>query len=267
VESFARELTAEEEARMIDRIAAEVIKRRLETVAIMFLESVKPMSYIGSQLAMVFVGPFLAVFGDLGVNYIKFFDKRENVEKLLLKIEEQVKIRDEDEKRAKEESKLISNRFRFRVDLLPGCSLREEVTRCEEKSGILGISRKEAAGGGFVAISFETAESSPLNVLEMISAQFEREDIRQALMLSEDTALRMVKNESIKIRGHQACAVFYEWHEPAGRKGIAESYGLWCNKTKRFLILNMKTGPLTGAKAEKDQTRDLRAILGSIKCH
>jgi len=267
LESFARELTAEEEAQMMDRIAAEVIKRRLETVAIMFLESIKPMSYVGSQLAMVFVGPFLAVFGDLGVNYIKFFDKRENVEKLLLKIEEQVKIRDEDEKKAKEEAKLISNRFRFRLDLLPGCSLREEVTRGEERSGILGISRKEYAGGGFVAICLEAAESSPANLLEAISAHFEREDVRQALMLTQDTVLRVVKSDGIKIRGHQACAVTYEWREPAGRNGIAESYGLWCNKTRRLLIFSMKTGPLSGAKVEKDQTRDLRIILGSIKCH
>ena len=267
VESFARELTAEEEARMMDRIASEVIKRRLETVAIMFLESIKPMSYVGSQLAMVFVGPFLAVFGDLGINYIKFFDKRENVEKLLQKIEEQTKIRDEEEKKAKEDGKLISNRFRFRLDLLPGFSLREDVTRCEESSGILGISRKESDGGGFVAICFEAAESSPPNLLEAISAHFEREDLRQALVLSQDTILRMVKSDGIKIRGHQACAVTYEWREPAGRNGIAESYGLWCNKTRRLLILSMKTGPLSGAKVEKDQIRDLRIVFGSLKCH
>jgi len=268
VESFTRELTLEEEARMIDRIAAEVIKRRLETVAIMFLESIKPMSYIGSQLAMVFVGPFLSIFGDLGVNYIKFFDKRENVEKLLLKIEEQVKIRDEEEKKAKEDGKLISNRFHVRLDLLPGFSIREEATRGEEASGMVGISRKESAGGGFLAVYFETTESPPPSLPHVISAHLDRENIRQALMLSQDTLLREVeRREDIKIRGHQACVTIYEWRDPAGRNGIAECYGLWCNKTRRSLILSMKTGPLRGEKAEKDQTRDLRMILGSLKCH
>ncbi len=268
VESFARELTAEEEARMMDRIASEVIKRRLETVAIMFLESIKPMSYVGSQLAMVFVGPFLAVFGDLGVNYIKFFDKRQNVEKLLQKIEEQMKIRDEEEKKAKEDGKLISSKFRFRVDLLPGFSLREEATRCGEGSGILGISRKESAGGGFVAISFETTETSPASLRHTISAHFDREDMRQALMLPQDTALREVeKRENLKIRGHQARASICEWHDPAGQNGIVECYGLWCNKTRRTLVFSMKTGPLRGEKAEKGQIGDLRAILGSLKCH
>jgi len=268
LESFTRELTTEEEARMIDRIAAEVIKRRLETVAIMFLESIKPMSYVGSQLAMVFVGPFLAIFGDLGINYIKFFDKRANVEKLLQKIEEQTKIRDEEEKKAKEDGKLISSKFRFRVDLLPGFSLREEVTRCEEGSGILGISRKESAGGGFVAISFETTDASSPSLRHTVSDHFDREDMRQALMLPSDTSLREVKTkENLKIRGHQACALVYEWYDQTGQKGIVECYGLWCNKTRRNLVLGMKTGPLRGDKSEKGQISDLRAVLGSLKCH
>lgn len=268
MESFARELTAEEEARMMDRIASEVIKRRLETVAIMFLESIKPMSYVGSQLAMVFVGPFLAIFGDLGINYIKFFDKRENVEKLLQKIEEQTKIRDEEEKKAKEDGKLISNRFRFRLDLLPGLSLREDVTRCGESSGMLGISRKESAGGGFVAVSFETAETPPASLSDAISAHFDRGDIREALTLPQDTFLREVgKKENLKIRGHQACASIYEWRDPAGQSGIVECYGLWCNRSRRIFIFGMKTEPLRGEKGEKGQVNDLRAVLGSLKCH
>jgi len=253
---------------MMDRIAAEVIKRRLETVAIMFLESIKPMSYVGSQLAMVFVGPFLAIFGDLGINYIKFFDKRANVEKLLQKIEEQTKIRDEEEKKAKEDGKLISSKFRFRVDLLPGFSLREEVMRCGEGLGMLGISRKESAGGGFVAVSFETAEASPASLSQTISSHLDKEDMRQALMLPQDTLLReMEKKENLKIRGHEACASIYEWRDLTGQNGIVECHGLWCNKTRRILVFGMKTGPLRGEKGEKGQVSDLRAVLGSLKCH
>lgn len=268
MESFTRELTPEEEAQMIDRIASEVIKRRLETVAIMFLESIKPMAYVGSQLAMVFVGPFLSIFGELGINYIKFFDKRGNVEKLLLKIEEQVKIRDEDEKKAREEGKLISKRFRVRLDLLPGFSTRDDVTSGGEASGLIGISRKESAGGGFLALSFETAESAPTDLPHAISTHFDRENVRQTLMLPKDTLLRVVEmREKAKIRGHKAYLTTYEWRDQAGQSGTAECYGVWCNKTRRFFVFAMKTGPLSGGKVEKDQTRDLRIVLGSLKCH
>jgi len=268
VESFTRELTPEEEARMIDRIADEVIKRKLETVAIMFLESIKPMSYVGSQLAMVFVGPFLAIFGDLGINYIKFFDKRDNVEKLLLKIEEQAKTRTEEEKRAKEEGKQISGRFHFRLDLLPGFSLQEDVTSGKENSGIVSISAKESAGGGRLAISFENSETSPSDMRQTISAHFEKRETRDALKLSPDTILREVQEkENVKVRGHQASMTAYEWRDPAGLNGIVESYGLWCNKTRRLFILTMRTGPLKGDKVEKNRIRDLRMVLGSLKCH
>jgi hypothetical protein len=91
---------------------------------------------------MVFVGPFLAIFGDFGINYIKFFEKRDNVEKLLQKIEEQTKVRDEDEKKAREDGKTISKMSKLRLDLLPGFLLRPEITKCEESSGTIGVSGK-----------------------------------------------------------------------------------------------------------------------------
>lgn len=266
MESFTRELTPEEQEQMINKIANEVIKRRLEAVAIMFLESIKPISYVGSQLAMVFVGPFLAIFGDLGINYIRFFEKRDNVEKLLRKIEEETKTRDEEEKKAKEESKAISKRFNLRLDLLPGFCLREEVTRSEERSGTIGVSGKESMGG-LVTVSFENTETSPPDLAQIVSDHLSKEHIRQALMLSQETLLKEIKREELKIRGHKACMTAYEWLDPTGLRGRIESYGLWCNKTQRFLLMGMKTRPLKGDKTEKDHVRDLRMILGSLKCH
>jgi hypothetical protein len=266
VESFTRELTPEEQEQMINKIANEVIKRRLEAVAIMFLESIKPISYVGSQLAMVFVGPFLAIFGDLGINYIRFFEKRDNVEKLLRKIEEETKTRDEEEKKAKEESKAISKRFNLRLDLLPGFCLREEVTRSEERSGTIGVSGKESMGG-LVTVSFENTETSPPDLAQIVSDHLSKEHIRQALMLSQETLLKEIKREELKIRGHKACMTTYEWLDPTGLRGRIESYGLWCNKTQRLFLMGMKTRPLKGDKTEKDHVRDLRMILGSLKCH
>jgi len=268
LESFTRELTAEEQEQMINKIANEVIKRRLETVAIMFLESIKPMSYIGSQLAMVFVGPFLAIFGDLGINYIKFFDKRENVENLLRKIEEMTKTRDEDEKKAKEDGKSLSKMFNLRLDLLPGFLVREEVTKSEESSGMIGISGKESVGGGSVAISYDKANCAPTSLEEFLSDRLKTEAVQQALTVPSDTLLREIeKKADLKIRGHKTTMTAYEWVDSQGQRGRAECYGFWCDKTQRSLFLGMKTKPLKGEKGEKDHIRDLRMILGSLKCH
>lgn len=268
LESFTRELTQEETEKMMDKIATEVLKRRLETVAIMFLESIKPMSYIGSQLAMVFVGPFLAIFGDFGINYIKFFEKRDNVEKLLCKIEEQTKIRDEDEKKAKEDGKTISKMSNLRLDLLPGFVLRQEVTKCEKSSGTIGVSGKESTGGGFVTVSYEKTESQPSSLASAISDCLKREETQQALVLPADTTLRELETkEDLRIRGHKTRMTVYEWLDSLGRRGRVECYGLWCNKSQRFFLLGMKTGPLKGDKTDKDNIRDLRTILGSLKCH
>jgi len=268
LESFTRELTQEEEDKMIDKIATEVLKRRLETVAIMFLESIKPMSYIGSQLAMVFVGPFLAIFGDFGINYIKFFEKRDNVEKLLRKIEEQTKVRDEDEKKAREDGKTIAKMSNLRLDPLPGFLLRQDVTKCEESSGRIGVSGKESTGGGSVAVLYEKVESPPPSLASAISDYLKKEETQQALVLSADTTLtELEKREDFKIRGHKTSMAVYEWLDATGQKGRVESYALWCDKTQRFILLGMKTGPLKGDKTDKDRIRDLRMIVGSLKCH
>ena len=117
---FTKELTAQDELRIIEKISDEIVKRRLETMAIMFLETIKPLSFVGSQLAITFVGPFLGIFGNLGVDYIMFFNKHENVEKLLKRIEEKIKILDEEEKKAKQQSKSISTTYGIKLDLTPG---------------------------------------------------------------------------------------------------------------------------------------------------
>jgi hypothetical protein len=77
------------------------MKRGLEAAAVMFLESIKPISFIGSQFSMVLVAPYLSIFGDMGIDYIKFFEKRENVERLLKRLEDEIKVRDEDKQKAK----------------------------------------------------------------------------------------------------------------------------------------------------------------------
>ena len=82
------ELTPEEEDRLLDKVADEVKKRKLQAPAIMFFELHKPLANVGAHFAMA-TSPFLIPFlGYKNVDeYSRLLSKRENVEKLLIKLE------------------------------------------------------------------------------------------------------------------------------------------------------------------------------------
>lgn len=82
-------LTDEERDRWIDRMAEEVVKRRLESPAILVLEMHRPLSFLGSQ-ALVVATPFLGAF--VGHQHVlklsRLLEDRQNIERLILRIEE-----------------------------------------------------------------------------------------------------------------------------------------------------------------------------------
>jgi hypothetical protein len=61
----------------------------MESVAVFFLESFRPMSFLWSQLMRLYVAPFLMVVGPEKVDkFIKFLEKPENLEYFIRRIEE-----------------------------------------------------------------------------------------------------------------------------------------------------------------------------------
>ncbi len=99
------EITPEDEEETIKSAAEKIHKYGMEVAAILMLESVKPLTYIGGQMGRFFVSPFLPALGEKigqsGEKFFRVFEKRENVEKLITLLEELVK----EEDKAKEESK------------------------------------------------------------------------------------------------------------------------------------------------------------------
>ena len=81
------ELTPEEEDRLIDNIAKTVVDYGLEAPAIMFLEATRPLSFIASQLAIVVLGPLQWLFELQGPKYTGLFMKKENVTRIIERIE------------------------------------------------------------------------------------------------------------------------------------------------------------------------------------
>lgn len=76
-------LEAEDEA-LLGRLAEEVARRRLQAPAVLLLESVRPLNFVGSQ-AMVFLQPFVpaASWGRLAA----ILERRSSIDFLVRKIE------------------------------------------------------------------------------------------------------------------------------------------------------------------------------------
>ncbi|MDF1543869.1 MAG: hypothetical protein P1R58_02060 [bacterium] len=74
---------------MVEKVARKVVEKGMTVPAILFLESVKPLNFIGAQ-ALVFFEPIVQTLFNFN-DYNTFqtaLEKRESIEVLLLKIEE-----------------------------------------------------------------------------------------------------------------------------------------------------------------------------------
>ena len=101
-------LSAEDE-RILDRLAEFAVSRRMTVPAILFLESVKPLSFLGSQ-ALYFFEPMVRALFTVP-EYERFaaiMERRENIEVLLVKIE----TKDESARHAERERKVAERAAR-----------------------------------------------------------------------------------------------------------------------------------------------------------
>lgn len=85
---FERGITDERKSELIEKIAKRIVDMRMTVPAILFLESMKPLSFIGSQI-MVFFQPIFRTFFSIREydEVALMLEERENVEKLILSIE------------------------------------------------------------------------------------------------------------------------------------------------------------------------------------
>lgn len=89
MDDLGEPLGEEETRKVIDDLAEGIVKRGMEAPAILFLEMNKPLAGIAGQglvVAMPFLGP---IFGPAKMaTYSRFLQTRENVERLIQRIEE-----------------------------------------------------------------------------------------------------------------------------------------------------------------------------------
>ncbi len=88
-DQYGEPLSEEETEEFVNDVAKAVVKRRLETPAVLFLEMHKPLGYIASQ-GLIVVMPFLApiVGHDRLSKFSRFLAARDNIERMIQRIED-----------------------------------------------------------------------------------------------------------------------------------------------------------------------------------
>lgn len=79
----------DKEKELLDKLAKGIVVRGLTTPSIMFLESIKPLNFLGSQ-AMLFFRPIVAsIFPTTSYDLMEaILEKRQSIEWLIVRIEE-----------------------------------------------------------------------------------------------------------------------------------------------------------------------------------
>ncbi len=83
-ELWSTELTEEEATRLLEKAAAEILKRKMETAAILALEMHRPMANVAAHGMVAFSGFLVPFLGFENVNdYSRLLRNPQNVERLI----------------------------------------------------------------------------------------------------------------------------------------------------------------------------------------
>lgn len=91
----------EEKDEIIKGIAETIYKYDMDLVAVLLLESIKPLASVGSQMIRYVIAPFIPFIGEKSMPYLATFENRENLEKLIRLLEERSEQEDRERKRRK----------------------------------------------------------------------------------------------------------------------------------------------------------------------
>lgn len=82
------ELTEQQTEALLDKAAAEIVRRKMEVPAVLFLEMHKPLSFVASQASIVFAPFAVPLLGYDNVHdFSRLMANRQNIELLIQRIE------------------------------------------------------------------------------------------------------------------------------------------------------------------------------------
>lgn len=97
-----KDRSSEEIEATIDKIATKIVEQKMETPALLFFESIKPVSVLGAKLGGAFLAGMIPLVGYTVDDFIVPFRESENVEKVIKLIElktEERKIKEDIKKK------------------------------------------------------------------------------------------------------------------------------------------------------------------------
>lgn len=113
---------SEEDTKLLESIAKRIVRMRMAVPAVFFLESAKPLSFVGSQ-ALVFMEPIIKAFLTIPQysRFTRLMEERENVERLIQAVEKldreqqavekELRRKEKEEKKARKEARVMSQSF------------------------------------------------------------------------------------------------------------------------------------------------------------
>ncbi len=98
----SKELEAsEKEKELIEKVAKRIVDSDFDFFALLFLQSIKPLSWIGGELAYFTLAPYLPLLEDKGYDFLDTFEKRQNIERLIRRVESLHKEKVKEKERTK----------------------------------------------------------------------------------------------------------------------------------------------------------------------
>jgi len=101
-------ISPEEVEEAIEKVARKIIDIGMGEVAVLALGLGYPFAYIGGQMGRVLISPYSVLFGkyeDSFNKYITIFEKRENIAKLINRLNDLIEEKREENKKRKEKAK------------------------------------------------------------------------------------------------------------------------------------------------------------------
>lgn len=111
-------VTPKDEEEMIRKAAEKIHEYGMDLAAVLFLQSYKPLVYIGGQMGRFMIFPFFYVLGgNIAQGAEKFFmifENRDNVEKLIKLLEKKSNEKDSEKTRKREEADKVCQKRGWR---------------------------------------------------------------------------------------------------------------------------------------------------------
>jgi hypothetical protein len=111
-------VTLEDEEEMIRKAADKIQEYGMDAAAVLFLQSYKPLTYVGGQMGRFMIFPFFYMLGgnitQEAEKFFMVFENRDNVEKLIQLLEKRSIEKDSDKARKREELKNANQKLGWR---------------------------------------------------------------------------------------------------------------------------------------------------------